>query len=64
MIDGEGGTGGPDLTRAGAERDAMWLHDWITEPEAVDPFANMPAFGETLSETEMAALVQYLARRK
>jgi mono/diheme cytochrome c family protein len=64
MIDGEGGTGGPDLTRAGAERDAAWLRDWITEPEAVDPFANMPAFGGTLSEPEMTALVAYLARRK
>jgi nitric oxide reductase subunit C len=64
MIDGEGGTSGPDLTRAGAQRDATWLHDWITEPEAVDPFANMPAFGETLSEDEMKLLVGFLAARK
>jgi hypothetical protein len=42
----------------------VWLRDWITEPEAVDPFANMPAFGGTLSEPEMTALVEYLARRK
>jgi ubiquinol-cytochrome c reductase cytochrome b subunit len=64
MIDGEGASSAPDLTRAGAERDAQWLHDWIYEPEAVDPFANMPAFGSTLSEEEMKLLVDYLAARR
>ena len=64
MIDGEGASSAPDLTRAGAERDAAWLHDWISEPEAVDPFANMPAFGGVLSEEQMRALVNYLAARK
>jgi ubiquinol-cytochrome c reductase cytochrome b subunit len=64
MIDGEGGSIGPDLTRAGAQRDAKWLHDWITQPDAVDPIANMPAFGEVLTEREMTAVVNYLAARK
>ena len=49
MIDGEGGASGPDLTRVGAQRDAKWLRDWITDPEAVDPLANMPAFGDMLT---------------
>ena len=63
-IDGEGGEGGPDLTHAGAERDARWLHDWITNPEAVDPFATMPAFGEVLTAEEMSALIAYLSGRR
>ena len=33
MIDGEGASSAPDLTRVGAMRDAMWLRDWITSPE-------------------------------
>jgi ubiquinol-cytochrome c reductase cytochrome b subunit len=64
MIDGEGASSAPDLTKAGAERDAAWLRDWISEPEAIDPFANMPAFGGVLSEEQMTALVNYLAARK
>ena len=64
MVDGEGGSTGPDLSRIGATRDAVWLRDWITEPEAVDPFANMPAFGDTLSEEEMKAVVAYLSARR
>jgi cbb3-type cytochrome oxidase cytochrome c subunit len=64
MIDGEGGVAAPDLSRVGATRDRQWLLDWITNPEEMDPFANMPAFGDTLTSEEMAALVDYLARRK
>jgi ubiquinol-cytochrome c reductase cytochrome b subunit len=64
MIDGEGGSIGPDLTRAGAQRDAKWLHEWITQPDAVDPAANMPAFGDVLSPEEMTTIVTYLAARK
>jgi len=64
MIDGEGASAAPDLTRAGAMRDAMWLRDWITSPEDVDGNASMPPFGGTLSEEEMTAVVNYLAARK
>ena len=64
MIEGEGGSSGPDLTRAGQQRDVMWLREWISDPEAVDPFANMPAFGNTLSEEQMTAIVNHLAARK
>ncbi len=64
MIDGEGASSAPDLSRAGASRDREWLHQWITSPEDVDPFASMPAFGEALSAEEMKTLVDYLARRK
>ena len=55
---------GPDLSHIGSRHEAAWLHDWITQPDAVDPVANMPAFGEVLSAKEMTAIVNYLAARK
>ncbi|HLG56957.1 MAG TPA: cytochrome b N-terminal domain-containing protein [Vicinamibacterales bacterium] len=64
MVDGEGGSVGPDLTRVGARHDAAWLHDWITQPDAVDPAASMPAFGEALGSAEMAAIVKYLSEKR
>jgi len=64
MIDGEGGAVGPDLTRVGARHDAAWLRPWITQPDAVDPAANMPAFGEVLSDADMTAIVSYLGNRR
>jgi len=48
----------------GATRDAAWLRAWITEPEALEPFANMPAFGDTLTDAELTALAEYLAGRR
>jgi mono/diheme cytochrome c family protein len=64
MIDGEGGSSAPDLSRVGVTRDAEWLRDWITEPTEVDPFANMPAFGGALTDEQMMAIVNYLAARR
>ena len=64
MIDGEGGSSAPDLSHVGVTRDAKWLREWITEPEAVDPFATMPPFGTVLSEAQMSSIVNYLASRK
>ena len=64
MLDGEGGSSAPDLSRVGATRDAEWLHNWIADPTAVDPFANMPAFGSVLNEEQMDAIVANLAARK
>ena len=64
MIDGEGGASAPDLSHVGSAHDAKWLREWITEPEAVDPFATMPPFGSTLSAVQMNAIVNYLASRK
>jgi len=55
---------GPDLTRIGAERAADWLRGWITNPEAVDPSANMPAFGDTLTTSELDAVVAFLSERR
>lgn len=63
-IDGDGGTAGPDLTHTGQKRDARWLRNWISDPSAIDPDAEMPSFGERLSPDEMSAIVNDLARRK
>jgi ubiquinol-cytochrome c reductase cytochrome b subunit len=64
MIDGEGGAVGPDLTHVGAKHDAAYLRPWIAQPDAIDPAASMPAFGEFLSDEEMTAIVNDLAARK
>jgi ubiquinol-cytochrome c reductase cytochrome b subunit len=64
VIDGEGVHQGPDLTHAGKERDAQWLHEWISDPAEVDPLADMPAFNDRLSAEELSAVVNYLAARK
>jgi len=64
MIDGNGRHEGPDLTQAGEKRDSKWLRAWISDPEAVDPDAQMPSFGDRLSPEELTAVVNYLAARK
>ena len=64
IIDGEGVKQGPDLTRAGEKRDAKWLHEWISDPAAVDDLADMPAFNDRLKPEELAAVANYLAARK
>jgi ubiquinol-cytochrome c reductase cytochrome b subunit len=64
LIDGEGGTQGPDLSHVGSMRDAKWLREWITDPTTIKLDANMPAFGDRLNEAEMTAIVAYLAERK
>ena len=64
MIDGEGGNQGPELTHAGEKRDVKWLHDWISDPEAMDQLADMPAFGDRLTADELTAISNFLAARK
>ena len=64
VIDGEGVQQGPDLTRAGEKRDAKWLHEWISDPAAVDELADMPAFNDRLTPEELSAITAYLAARK
>lgn len=64
VIDGDGGKEGPDLTHAGKKHDAPWFVRWITNPSAVNPDAEMPAFGGKISDEEMTAMAGYLAGRK
>jgi nitric oxide reductase subunit C len=64
VIDGEGAKVAPDLSHIGSKHDAMWLHDWITDPMMVRFDATMPPFGDRLDDQQMAAIVGYLAGRK
>jgi len=63
-IDGDGASSAPDLTHVGATRDFEWLRQWLSNPEEVDSFATMPAFGTALTDEEMTALAAYLAQRR
>jgi ubiquinol-cytochrome c reductase cytochrome b subunit len=64
VIEGDGGTEGPDLSRAGSKHDVATLRRWIIDPESVDPDADMPAFGKRLSPDQLDAIAAYLASRK
>jgi ubiquinol-cytochrome c reductase cytochrome b subunit len=63
-IDGDGGTEGPDLTHIGSEHDAATLRRWIVDPELVDPDADMPSFGDRLSDAQLDAISAYLASQR
>ena len=63
VVKGVGSAAGPDLTRAGARRDAGWLKRFIKDPPAVRPGSEMPAFSE-LPEEDLDALARYLASLK
>jgi nitric oxide reductase subunit C len=63
-LDGDGGSDGPDLTHAGAKHDVAALKLWITDPKAVNPEAEMPAFGKRVSPAELDAIAGFLAARK
>ena len=64
VVDGDGGTDGPDLTRIGSKRDITFLRRVITDPESVNPDAEMPSFAKRLTPEELEAMAQYLAARK
>lgn len=64
VIDGEGGTDGPDLSRIGARHDAAYLERLIANPEDVNPDAEMPSFRRRLSDAELGAIAAFLAARK
>ena len=63
-IDGDGGTDGPDLSRAGEKHDAAELRRWIADPESVDPDAEMPSFERRLTAAELDTIAAYLAARR
>lgn len=64
IIDGDGGKDGPELSHAGSKHDLATLRRWITDPEAVDPDADMPSFGDRLTADELEAIASYIASRK
>jgi ubiquinol-cytochrome c reductase cytochrome b subunit len=64
IIDGDGGKDGPELSKAGEKHDLEKLKSWIVDPEAVNPDAEMPAFGDRLSPEQLDAIARYLSNRK
>jgi ubiquinol-cytochrome c reductase cytochrome b subunit len=68
MIDGDGGKDGPDLSRAGIKdgkpQDVATIRTWIEDPEAINPLADMPSFGNRLTPEQLDAISTYLASRK
>lgn len=63
MIEGDGGTDGPDLSEAGRKHDLDWLRRWIARPEALKSDAKMPAFDEKLNRDELETIARFLAAR-
>jgi len=64
VIDGDGGSDGPELSHIGAKHDAAELKGWIADPEAIKPETDMPSFGKRLTPQQLDAIAQYLANRK
>jgi ubiquinol-cytochrome c reductase cytochrome b subunit len=63
-LDGDGGADGPDLSKAGEKHDAAALRQWIADPEAVNPEADMPAFANRLAPEQLDIIARYLAARR
>ncbi|MDW8244861.1 MAG: cytochrome c [Thermogemmata sp.] len=55
-----GASQGPNLSNVGRQRSPEWIADYIRQPTNRRPNARMPAFGGTLSETQIRALADYL----
>ncbi len=64
VIDGDGGNEGPDLSQEGSKRDLATLRRGIIDPEAVDPDAEMPSFGDRLTAQEIETIATFLSRRR
>ena len=64
VIDGDGGKDGPELSHEGSKHDLAAIRRRIIDPEAVDPDADMPAFGKRLTPQELDAIAAYVASRR
>jgi mono/diheme cytochrome c family protein len=64
VIDGDGGSDGPELSKIGARHDQPTLRRWIADPESVNPDAEMPSFQKRLTPEELNAIATYLANRR
>jgi len=63
MINGVGGTIGPDLTHVGSRRTREWILDHFKNPDAYVPGSAMPSYGH-LSEKELNDLTDYITSLK
>ncbi len=64
LINGQGGTIGPDLSAVGALRSPTFLEDFITNPKSVLPGATMPSYRNTLTKEQVQDIAAYLYSQK
>jgi sulfur oxidation c-type cytochrome SoxX len=64
MIEGQGGTLGPDLSAVGGHRSVNFLAAFTANPKAVLPGATMPAYKDVLSEAQISDIAAYLASQR
>lgn len=66
QIGGQGGSGGPDLSRVGANpaRTPEWLKEHIKNPRAHTPSSRMPSYEGKISDADLDHLVAYLGSLK
>lgn len=63
MINGIGGTTGPDLTHVGSRRDRIWLHEHFEDPQKLVPGSAMPSYRE-LGDQALNDLTDYMLTLK
>jgi len=64
VMDGVGGTDGPELTHAGRKLDVVTIELRIIDPLTIQPDAEMPAFGARIPADDIRALAHWLAGKK
>lgn len=64
MINGKGGTLGPDLTGVGSRRSIGFLEAFSTDPRAVISGTTMPAFRNVLTPDQIKDIAAYLSTIK
>lgn len=62
-VNGVGGDLGPDLSKLGAQRDALYIQTQLQDPKAYKPDSKMPSFKDMPKE-DKDALVAYLLSLK
>ena len=60
IVDGKGGTLGPDLSRVGSYRTLGFIDAFTSDPASVLPGATMPGYKRILSPEEIADIAAYL----
>lgn len=64
MINGKGGTLGPDLSTVGKRRSVNFLEAFTTDPKSVLPGATMPAYRNLLTPEQIKDIASYMASLK
>ncbi|MFH1169140.1 MAG: cytochrome b N-terminal domain-containing protein [Chloroflexota bacterium] len=64
IINGKGGTLGPDLSTVGSRRSIEFLEAFITDPASVIAGTTMPGFKNTLTSAQIQDLAAYLSSLK